>query len=87
MPVINQQTCTFSPHVQVHVIDEPIEIVNNDPITHNAHVTQNMMTGVNPLQPRQSMERVSLRVPRSGREKPPSPKQGGKGKEKTKKEV
>ena len=55
MPVINQQTCTFSPHVQVHVIDEPIEIVNNDPITHNAHVTQNMMTVVNPLQPRQGM--------------------------------
>lgn len=55
MPVIDQQTCTFSPHVQVHVIDEPIEIVNNDPITHNAHVTQNMMTVVNPLQPRQGM--------------------------------
>ena len=55
IPVIDQQTCTFSPHVQVLVMDQPIEIVNSDPITHNAHVTQNMMTVINPLQPRQGM--------------------------------
>lgn len=79
MPVINQQTCTFSPHVQVVVLDQPVEIVNSDPITHNAHVTQNMMTVVNPLQPRQGMERVSLRVPRNGRDKAPAPKQRRKG--------
>ena len=64
-PVIDQQTCTFSPHVPVLVMDQPIDIVNSDPIVHNAHVTQNMMTMVNPLQPRLGMERVSLRVPRN----------------------
>ena len=79
MPVINQQTCTFSPHVQVVVMDQPVEIVNSDPITHNAQMTQNMMTVVDPLQSRRSMERVSLRVPRSGRDKPPAPKQRRKG--------
>lgn len=78
-PVIDQQTCTFSPHVQVLVIDQPIDIVNRDPIAHNAHVTQNMMTVVDPLQPRPSMERVSLRVPRNGRDKAPVPKQRRKG--------
>ena len=65
-PVIDQQTCTFSLQVQVLVMDQPIDIVNRDPIAHNAHVMLNMMTVVNPLQSRQSMERVSLRVPRNG---------------------
>ena len=54
-PVIDQRTCTFSPHVQVIALYQPIDIVNNDPIVHNAHVTQNMMTVINPLQPRQGM--------------------------------
>lgn len=54
-PVIDQRTCTFSPHVQVIARYQPIDIVNNDPIVHNAHVTQNMMTVINPLQPRQGM--------------------------------
>ena len=54
-PVIDQRTCTFSPHVQVLARYQPVDIVNNDPIVHNAHVTQNMMTVINPLQPRQGM--------------------------------
>lgn len=63
MPVIDQQTCTFSPHAQALVMNQPIDIVNSDPIADNAQVMQNMMTMVNPLQPRLGMERVSLRVP------------------------
>ncbi|MFQ5495102.1 MAG: carboxypeptidase regulatory-like domain-containing protein [Phycisphaerae bacterium] len=54
-PVIDQRTCTFSPHVQVVARYQPLEIVNNDPVAHNAHVTQRMSTVINPMQPRRGM--------------------------------
>jgi len=54
-PVLNQRTCTFFPHVQVVIRDQSLDIVNSDPVAHNAHVTQHMMTLFNPMQPRQGM--------------------------------
>lgn len=53
--VIDQRTCTFFPHVQVLLVDQVFDIVNSDPVAHNAHITQNMMTLFNPMQPRQGM--------------------------------
>lgn len=55
-PVIDQKNCTFVPHVQVLMEDQPFDIVNSDPVAHNAKCDQNMLTLFNPLQPMQGMK-------------------------------
>jgi len=54
-PFIDQKSCTFTPHVQVAVVDQPFEIVNSDPVAHSAHITQNRVTVYNRMQPQQNM--------------------------------
>jgi Carboxypeptidase regulatory-like domain len=64
-PVINQHHCTFEPHVQVVIKRHPFEVVNSDPVAHNAKCDQNMMTLFNPLQPKQGM-RSEFSIKRPG---------------------
>lgn len=52
---VNQKTCTFVPHVQVVIQDEPFDVVNSDPIAHNLNCTQNRWQLFNPIQPKQGM--------------------------------
>ncbi len=54
-PTVDQRTCTFRPHVQVVHIDQPIEIVNSDPLGHSAHITQHRKSVYNRMQPQQGM--------------------------------
>lgn len=54
-PVIDQRTCTFRPHVQVLVKDQPFEIINSDPLAHSAHLTQHRKSVYNRMQPQQGM--------------------------------
>lgn len=54
-PAIDQRACTFSPHVQVIIKDQPLEITNSDPLAHSAHITQHRQTIYNRMQPQQGM--------------------------------
>jgi hypothetical protein len=54
-PVIDQKACTFVPHVQVVIKDQPFEIVNSDPVAHSAHLVQHRTTVYNRMQPQQNM--------------------------------
>ena len=54
-PVIDQHKCTFSPHVQVIQKDQPLAIVNSDPVAHSAHLTQHRKTLYNRMQPKKGM--------------------------------
>lgn len=35
--VLDQQGCTYHPHVLGVMVNQPLEIVNNDPLMHNVH--------------------------------------------------
>lgn len=63
--MINQRYCTFDPHVQVLMTRQPFDIVNGDPVAHNARCVQNMMTLFNPMQPKQGM-RSEFTIKRPG---------------------
>jgi len=52
---VDQETCTFVPHVQVVMKDEAFDVVNKDPVAHNLHCTQKRVTLFNPIQPKQGM--------------------------------
>lgn len=54
-PAITQHSCTFVPHVQVLFTKEKFDVVNEDPVAHNAKCAQSMMTLFNPMQPKQGM--------------------------------
>ncbi len=64
-PVINQKNCTFDPHVQVLQTRTPFEVVNLDPVAHNAQCVQNMVTLFNPMQPKQGL-RNEFKIKRPG---------------------
>jgi len=54
-PTITQRSCTFVPHIQVLYTKEAFDLVNEDPVAHNAKCAQSMMTLFNPMQPKQGM--------------------------------
>jgi plastocyanin len=54
-PLIDQRTCTFRPHVQAVRVNEPVEILNSDPVAHNINASQRIYTLFNILQPQQNM--------------------------------
>lgn len=64
-PVLDQKTCTFAPHVLVLVAGQPFEIVNSDPVAHNANCVQSRISLFNPLQPKQGM-RSEFTIKRPG---------------------
>jgi plastocyanin len=53
---IDQKGCEFTPHVQVVQLNQPVEIVNSDPVAHNIQATQSLRTLFNHLQPQQGMK-------------------------------
>jgi len=55
-PKINQETCTFHPHVQAVRARQEVEIVNSDPVAHNINATQRIYTLFNIVQPMQGMK-------------------------------
>ncbi len=52
---IKQEHCTFVPHVQVIHTKEKFDVVNKDPVAHNAQCVQNMVTLFNPMQPKKGL--------------------------------
>ncbi len=63
-PTITQRQCTFEPHVQVLQAGQPFDVVNGDPVAHNAQCVQHMKTLFNPLQPTQGLRNeFSIRRP------------------------
>ncbi len=55
IPMIDQKSCRFHPHVQIVRARQPVEIVNSDPVAHNINASQRIYTLFNILQPQQNM--------------------------------
>ncbi len=55
---IDQRGCMYSPHVFGIMVNQPIEIVNDDPLLHNIHALPKNSAQFNIAQPKQGMKMV-----------------------------
>lgn len=58
-PVLDQNGCTFKPHVIAIVAGTTIDILNSDSVTHNVHTYPEENSAVNKAQP-PSLKKISL---------------------------
>jgi plastocyanin len=68
--VLNQEGCIYKPHVMAVQVNQPIEILNSDPTTHNIHPTpavnrewnESQPQGASPLNKSFAREEVAIPV-------------------------
>jgi hypothetical protein len=67
--LLNQHRCMYEPHVLGIMVDQPLEILNSDPVLHNIHSLPKLNNQFNVAQPMQGMKmekkfsRVEVMVP------------------------
>ena len=63
-PALDQRGCRFSPHVILAPVGAPVNILNNDPLTHNVHTAAFDNRPVNRAQPKELHKiEVKFRAP------------------------
>ncbi len=63
-PALDQHGCQFSPHVVLAAVGAPVNILNNDPLTHNVHTAAFDNRPVNRAQPKELHKiEVKFRAP------------------------
>lgn len=50
-PTLDQRGCAFEPHILLAPVNEVVEVLNNDPITHNIHTVAFANRPINRAQP------------------------------------
>lgn len=50
-PTLDQRGCTFEPHILLAPVNQVVEVLNNDPITHNIHTVAFANRPINRAQP------------------------------------